>query len=242
MKPVVLSRRLRAVADMVSKRNRVCDVGCDHGFVSIYLIEQGISPKVVAMDVRLGPLSAAAEHVAERKLSDYIETRLSDGLHNYEIGEADTLICAGMGGRLMMRILSEDRNKTDSFQEMILQPQSDIEAFRRFLYEQGYHIVEENMIEEDGKFYPMMRAVKADSFMTVPDQLSCRYGPLLLEEQSQVLLSYLKREVKIYGEILENLRQQGLDEEKRQIRFAEVEQLLKECCAAIAIVEKKTHK
>lgn len=237
MKPVVLSKRLQAVADMVSMGNRVCDVGCDHGFVSVYLVEQGISPGVLAMDVRKGPLSAAAEHVAERGLTSCIETRLSDGLHNYKIGEADTLVCAGMGGRLMMRILSEDREKTDSFKEMVLQPQSDIESFRRFLYEQGYHIAEENMIEEDGKFYPMMRVVKAEVSQEVPDPLVCRYGPLLLQNRSQVLLSFLKREERIYGEILESLRLQGLSDEKRQARHAEVEQLMKECRTAIAIVE-----
>lgn len=236
MKPVVLSKRLQAVADMVSKGTCVCDVGCDHGFVSIYLVEQGISPRVLAMDVRKGPLSAAAEHVAERGLCGQIETRLSDGLHKYKAGEAGTLVCAGMGGRLMMRILSEDWDKTGSFQEMILQPQSDIESFRRFLYEQGYRITEENMIEEDGKFYPMMRAVKAEKKLAIPNQLACRYGPLLLQEQSQVLLAFLKREERIYGEILESLRVQGLSDGKRQARFTEVKRLMEECRIAISMI------
>ena len=134
-------------------------MGCDHGFVPIYLIEQGISPGVLAMDVRSGPLNAAKEHIAEHGLENVIETRLSDGLHNYNIGESDTWICAGMGGRLMMRILSDDSVKTESFRELVLQPQSEIEQFRAWLREQGYRITEENMIEEDGKFYPMMRVV-----------------------------------------------------------------------------------
>ncbi|MGN0279436.1 MAG: tRNA (adenine(22)-N(1))-methyltransferase [Lachnospiraceae bacterium] len=238
MKTVELSQRLQAVADMVSVGNRVCDVGCDHGFVSIYLVEQGISPRVLAMDVRKGPLSAATEHVSERGLTAYIETRLSDGLHNYNIGEADTLVCAGMGGRLMQRILSDERDKTDSFQEMVLQPQSELEEFRRFLYQQGYHITEENMIEEDGKFYPLMLVKKSEQTVPEPDRIACRYGPLLLQNQSQVLLCFLKRQERIYGEILESLQRQGLSDVKRQQRFTEIEQLLKECRIAISVVEK----
>ena len=238
MKPVELSQRLQAVADMVSVGNRVCDVGCDHGFVSIYLVEQGISPGVLAMDVRKGPLSAATEHVSERGLTSCIETRLSDGLHNYNIGEADTLVCAGMGGRLMQRILSDERDKTDSFREMVLQPQSELEEFRRFLYQQGYHITEENMIEEDGKFYPLMLVKKSEQTAPVPDRIACRYGPLLLRNQSQVLLRFLKRQERIYGEILESLQRQGLSDVKRQQRFAEIEQLLRECRIAISVVEK----
>ncbi|MCD7725562.1 MAG: class I SAM-dependent methyltransferase [Clostridiales bacterium] len=235
MKPLVLSKRLQAVADMVSSGSRVCDVGCDHGFVSVYLVEQGVSPRVLAMDVRRGPLSAAARHVEEHGLVSRIETRISNGLHNYKIGEAETLICAGMGGKLMMRILSEERDKADSFREMILQPQSDVEAFRRFLYRRGYSIAEENMIEEDGKFYPVMRAVREAIPPAMPDTLALRYGPLLLKNKSQALLKFLRREERIYGEILENLRLRGLADKKRQERFAEVEGLLLACRSAIAI-------
>lgn len=157
---IVLSDRLQAVASFVSPGCSVCDVGCDHGFVPIYLVQQGISPKALAMDIRKGPLQQAREHVAACGLDRYIETRLSDGLKAYRAGEADALICAGMGGKLMMRILEEDKEKTDSFKELILQPQSELQKFRAFVRGQGYRFVDENIIEEDGKFYPMMKVVK----------------------------------------------------------------------------------
>lgn len=261
MKPVVLSKRLRAVTAMVTAGNRVCDVGCDHGFVSIFLAQQGISPGVLAMDVRSGPLGAAREHIVERGLGHLIETRLSDGLHNYNFGEADTLICAGMGGRLMMRILSDDKAKTDSFRELILQPQSEIEQFRAWLRSQGYRIADENMIEEDDKFYPMMRvtpgvaskcadpheyveewrkALNNNAYYDIEDaelcKLSDRYGPLLLIRQNDTLLSYLKREERIYEEILDNLQIQGLSDEKRKSRYEEVQVLLEGCRKALDIV------
>lgn len=282
MKPIALSARLRAVASMVTRGNRVCDVGCDHGFVSIYLIEQGVSPRALAMDVRCGPLGAAKAHIAERGLEAEIETRLSDGLHNYKIGEADTLICAGMGGRLMTRILSEDRDKTASFREMVLQPQSEVEQFRGWLEEQGYPIVEEDMIEEDGKFYPMMRVAvigeggesaakrpEADDrevdelckllALDMPDietlckpnrsvtlcklelaetlcKLNNRYGPLLLKRRDKTLAAYLKREERLYKQILTDLSSEGLSDEKRRTRYEEVSALLSECRMAMRIV------
>ena len=240
MKPVVLSGRLQAVASMVTVGNRVCDVGCDHGFVPIYLVEQGISPMVLAMDVKQGPLSAAREHIAERGLEDVIETRLSDGLHNYNVGEADTLVCAGMGGRLMMRILSDNRDKTESFRELILQPQSEIEQFRAWLREQGYRITDENMIEEDGKFYPMMRVEKGNPITdTKLCKLEERYGPLLLKHQDKTLTAYLRREERIYTEILDNLQAQGLSDEKRKDRHAEVSELLEDCRKTLDIVTLK---
>ncbi len=234
MRPVALSGRLRAVAGMVTRGSRVCDVGCDHGFVPIYLVQQGISPSVLAMDLREGPLGAAREHVAAYGLGGQIETRLSDGLHNYNIGEADSLICAGMGGGLMRRILEAEREKTDSFREMILQPQSEIEKFRRFLRENGYGILDEEMVAEDGKFYQVIRAAGKDALSITTGRgnelckLEDRYGPVLLRKRTPVFLSFLEREATVYEEILANLRVQGLAEETRRARYAEVELLLRD--------------
>lgn len=234
MRPVALSERLRTVAGMVTVGNAVCDVGCDHGFVPIYLVQQGISPKVIAMDLREGPLRAAREHVAAYGLEGQIVTRLSDGLHNYEKNEADTLICAGMGGGLMMHILAADREKTGSFRELILQPQSEVEKFRRFLRESGYRILDEEMLREDGKFYQAIRATSAGNGECGKEarmdeklcKLQDRYGPVLLQKKTTVFFEFLEREAAVYEEILVRLSGQGLSDEKRKARFAQVEEML----------------
>lgn len=248
MRSVTLSERLRTAAHMVTAGNVVCDVGCDHGFLPIYLVQQGISPRVLAMDLREGPLRAAREHVVVYGLESRIETRLSDGLHNYEKGEADTLVCAGMGGGLMMRILAKDREKTVSFRELVLQPQSEIEKFRRFLREGGYSVLDEEILEEDGKFYQVIRAAgggntdgHAQARMEdapaatggctgVTDEELCkledRYGPVLLRKKTPAFSSFLEREASVYEEILTNLRGKGLTDEKRRARYAQVEVLL----------------
>jgi len=238
---IVLSDRLQAVASMVTEGNRVCDVGCDHGFVPIYLLQQGISPGALAMDVREGPLGQARVHIKAYGLEGLIETRLSNGLTAFRKGEADTLICAGMGGKLMMRILSEEEEKASSFRELILQPQSEILQFRSFLRRQGYLLTDENMIEEDGKFYPMMKAERKErgsggNAETVPigdgsgafwQRMEDRYGPLLLQKKHPVLYRYLEREVRICDDVLEQMGQQGALRKSR--RYEEISRQKQDC-------------
>lgn len=235
---IVLSKRLKALASMVTEGNRVCDVGCDHAFVPIYLVNQGISPYVLAMDVRKGPLEQAAEHIREYGLEAYIDTRLSDGLDLFNIGEADSLICAGMGGRLMMNILNKDSVKTASFGELILQPQSELQQFRRFLRSHGYIISDENMIEEGGKFYSIIKVtqkaeetlIQGESFAELwRQQMEDRYGPVLLCNRPQVLINYLNKEKDIYEEILSKLKLQDMSKPEHIKRFEEVSQKLDDC-------------
>ena len=155
---MALSGRLRMLADMVTPGSRLVDVGCDHGFLSIYLVQEGACPTALAMDVREGPLAAAKRHVEAYGLGEYITLRLSDGLGAYRAGEAEALVCAGIGGRLMERILREGMDLAWGMREVILQPQSEIPQFRAFLREAGFGIVQEDAIREDGKYYFAMKA------------------------------------------------------------------------------------
>ncbi len=224
---IVLSERLRMLARMVTPGNRVADVGCDHGFLSIYLVQRGISPGVVAMDIRKGPLSAAREHIDARGLGTYIETRLSDGLKELLPGEADTAVCAGMGGRLMERILRESREKVGELRELILQPQSELEEFRRFLREAGLRIVEEDMVREDGKYYFAMRAVpgratgeedaEAPGF---PQRLCDRFGGKLLEGRHPGLEQYLRQQERTLEKLAETL--EGQESKRAQERLCQI--------------------
>ena len=169
---VELSARMKALVDLVTPGRVVCDIGCDHGFVSIYLVQKGLAARVYAMDVRSGPLSRARDHIAAYGLEQQIEPRLSDGFQNLKKGEADCAICAGMGGPLMIKILREGREKVLAMKELILQPQSEIGEFRKYLRINGYHIIKEDMVFEDGKYYPMMKVVPGELQQTGGDCFS----------------------------------------------------------------------
>ena len=156
-----LSKRLQTIADLVTPGSRICDVGCDHAYLDIRLLQQKTIPSALAMDVAPGPLSIAEQNLMLTGLSDRCETRLSDGLAAYKKGEAGTLVIAGMGGRLMASILSAYPDKTESFRELILSPQSEPWLVRGCLSLSGIGITDEKCLEEDGKFYCVIKAVPA---------------------------------------------------------------------------------
>ena len=187
-----LSARLEAVAKMVTKGNRVCDVGCDHGYISIYLIQNNISPYVYAMDVNKGPLERAKEHIKMYGLSDRIETILSDGLVSLKERDADAMVCAGMGGRLVIKILTEGMEQVLKMKELVLQPQSEIHLVRSFLREQGFFIDKEDMVFEDGKYYPMIHVLVHPDKQNEENSLFDKFGPDLLMKKHPVLFEYLK--------------------------------------------------
>ena len=220
---MVLSRRLREVASLVTPGNRLADIGTDHGFVPVYLVESGRIPSAVAMDVNPGPLGRAREHIRKHALEDRIRTRLSDGLDALLPGEADTILIAGMGGALCVRILQRRKNLSEEAAELVLQPQSEIALVRKYLEQSGWKITLEKIIFEDGKYYPMMRCVPGRMKLT---EAEAEYGPCLIRERPPEWTAFLKWRRQILERNLERLKDaQG---ERGQSRREEVAQALRE--------------
>ena len=217
-----LSKRMYAVASLVTKGNRIADIGTDHAYIPIFLIQKQHIPSAIAMDVNDGPLMRATEHIREYALEDRIETRLSDGFQELKAGEADTAIIAGMGGNLVIRILKEHWNITCSLKECVLQPQSEIAKVRAFLLEEGFLFIEEDMALDDEKYYPMMKVVPPSQKRNpeVWTETQLRFGKLLLEKQHPVLYQYLQREERIHRQILKSLESKDgerIEERKREL-------------------------
>ena len=157
-KQIGLSERLKLVASFVEPGAVVADVGTDHGYVPIWLVQEGVAVGGIAMDVKPGPLERAAAHIVACGLTDRIQTRLGDGLSALSDGEVDTVIIAGMGGPLITRILTDGLETARKMKRLILSPQSEIWIVREFLDRQGFIIEDEGMTEEDGKYYTVIRA------------------------------------------------------------------------------------
>lgn len=228
-----LSKRLQAIADMISVCDTLADVGTDHGYIPIYAVERQIAKKAIAMDINRGPIKRAASHIAEHGLEAYIETRCCDGVAALKKGEADCVVIAGMGGGLMQKILSEGQEVLIDVKELILQPQSEIGKFRCFLAENGYAIVKEAMVLEDGKFYPMMKVVHGRMEMTCP--LFLEYGEFLLKEKNPVLRVFLEKSRENCEGILHRLYESGRDD--TDVRVAELKEEMRNIFSALGYYE-----
>ena len=200
-----LSKRLKAVVDMVPAGVTPADIGCDHGYVAIALIREGKCKSVIASDINKGPLKRAEEHIKEAGLSDVIDLRLSDGVKEIRDGEVDTLIISGMGGLLIRDILKNAFEKMkDHLNDLILLPHRDIDIVRVFLRKNGFVIEDEEMVFEDNKYYTVIHAVNNDRYggadiaylsdKSFDDEVNDMFGPVLLMKRSDVFISYLMHE------------------------------------------------
>ena len=152
-----ISKRLKLIANLVTIGNRVADIGTDHGYVPIYLLQNNISPSAIAADISEPSLKKAKENIENAKLSDRITCVLSDGLTNIEMNKADTLIIAGMGGILIDKILRSDINKALSFDEIILAPHRDVGLIHKFAKDYSCSIVYDNTILDKNKYYNIVK-------------------------------------------------------------------------------------
>ena len=214
-----LSKRLSAVAGEVTRGNVLADVGTDHGYIPIYLLEKGIVPRAIAMDVNQGPLDRAKEHMEEHGLEAVMETRLSNGLERLEAKEADSIVIAGMGGALMADILDRGQHVIGAGKELILQPQSEIFKVRHFLHEHGYRIDKEIILQEEGKYYFILKALPGEEHF--PEEYLYEYGEYLLKNKDALMLEYLKKEIDKYQAIWENLKEkdsQAAMERRKQMK------------------------
>lgn len=199
---------------MTSGGHCVADIGTDHAYLPIELIRQGKYNSAIAMDINEGPLERAKEHIVKEKLQERIQTRLSDGLKALEPGECDSVVIAGMGGALTIRILENGKELRDSVSEWILQPQSELSKVRQYLLANGYRICQEDMVFEDGKFYPMFQVKKgSDQPYT---EIELLYGRHLLEKKHPILVAYLLKEIKTKEQIVSKLQAQEQNPDRVQ--------------------------
>ena len=203
-----IPKRMLAIANLVDNSKVLADVGCDHAYISINLLENGKAERIIASDLREGPLNIAKDNIKLEGFEERIETRLCAGLCGYEAGEVDTILISGMGGMLVKEILSESIDVVRRADTLILEPQSDLRVVRAYLKDIGFEIIDEDMLSEGGKYYQIMKAVKSERKMEacadIGGMAENEFGPVLIKKKHPVLLEFLKKRKNHYERLLQN--------------------------------------
>lgn len=203
-----LKGRLRLIANKIPECNMVCDIGTDHAYIPIYLVEKNICKKAIAADVKKGPLFAAQRNIRESKLEERIETRLGSGLESIRAGEADVIVIAGMGGELIKEILSNGFTKAKTAKSLVLQPMNSIEVTREWLNKNGFEIYDEEMVNEGEKIYTVISANWTGITRSIPD-INYLVGEKLIERNDPLLKKFLLKKLHQLDKIINELADYG---------------------------------
>ncbi|NDL66179.1 tRNA (adenine(22)-N(1))-methyltransferase [Anaerotalea alkaliphila] len=211
-----LSKRLEHIASYVPVGAVVADIGTDHGYIPIQLVLEGRISKAYAMDVARKPLEKARDNIRAFGVERQVEVLLSDGLEGFRTLKAkdphayaaiDTVVVAGMGGKLMERILLEGGDLLEHVEHLILSPHLDEGAVRRTVHGLGYRIREESFLREEGKPYLVLHCTKGKE--SYRSRFEYRYGKRLLETLPEEYREYLRQQLEAKRRLLEMLGKTG---------------------------------
>jgi len=210
---IKLSHRLQIVFDMIPHCHTLADVGTDHGYLPLAILENGVAQKAIAMDVNQGPLDKARKNLEEAGFSDKSELRLSDGLKQLAVGEAQVISICGMGGTLIGKIIKAGEEVAKSAECIIIEPQSDYYSLRKLLGEMGFVITDEDLTCEENKIYPIIKMHYEADVSKRPSYSDAEltYGPIIIQKAPELLLKLLDKNQKEYSSILVNLEKNNVE-------------------------------
>lgn len=192
---IKLSKRLLSIANLVDDNSKVVDIGCDHGLVSIYLAMNKQNISIIASDINQNALDNAIKNINKYHLEDKIKVCLSNGLDNIN-DEIDTIIISGMGGHTIVDILTNNQEKLNTVNNIIIQSNNDIEYVRRKIVKLGYCISKEELILDKNIYYTVILFTKGKKKYTNKEYY---FGPILLKENSKI---FIERKNKEYTKLL----------------------------------------
>lgn len=206
----MISKRLELVASFVPQGAILLDVGSDHAYLPIELVEKGQIKGAIAGEVVEGPYQSAVKNVEAHGLKEKIQVRLANGLAAFEeVDQVSVITIAGMGGRLIARILEEGLDKLANVERLILQPNNREDDLRIWLQDNGFQIVAESILEEAGKFYEILVVEAGQMKLSARD---VRFGPFLSKEVSPVFVQKWQKEAAKLEFALGQIPEKNLEE------------------------------
>ncbi len=206
----MISKRLEMVASFVPQGAILLDVGSDHAYLPIDLVERGRIEGAIAGEVVDGPYQSALKNVEAHGLKEKIQVRLANGLAAFEEeDQVSAITIAGMGGRLIATILEEGLGKLANVERLILQPNNREDDLRIWLQDHDFQIVAESILEEAGKFYEILVVEAGQMKLSASD---VRFGPFLSKEVSPVFVQKWQKEATKLEFALGQIPEKNLEE------------------------------
>lgn len=226
-----ISNRLKCIGNMVEKCNCIADIGTDHGYLPIYLLEKNICTRAIASDINRGPVEKAKKNIELSHLSDKIQCRLGPGLKTISQHEVDCAVIAGMGGNLIRDIIEESMDIFKNLNYVILQPVQNAEVLRKYVLESGYNIIDEELCVDDNKYYEVMKVKYDDEnnmetediFFEISKKLYYKNHPLLKDFIFFKICKYDK----ILSSIVDNTMSAINRKKQLQVKIERLKELLK---------------
>ncbi|MBR7098040.1 MAG: SAM-dependent methyltransferase [Clostridia bacterium] len=218
--------RLESALPYLTAGGVVADIGTDHAHLPIHIIRQGISRRAVACDINRGPIDAAKRNIQAAGFSDRIDTMQTDGLHGVEQFHPDDILIFGMGGELIVRILSEAPWVKNPAVGLILQPMTKAESVRAWLLDNGFSIVGETLSYEDQYYQTIHARYGGERIAHTPAELLL--GKMILKSKSPYLKGYIERKAAILGNVIEGKKKGNADTSLEERLLDELRHLLNE--------------
>jgi tRNA (adenine22-N1)-methyltransferase len=198
-----LSPRLLKIASLIPNGETLADVGTDHGYIPLYLFQNDVISYAIAMDVNPMPLKRAEDNICAAGYGNKCEFRLSDGLEKLSEGEVTSVVIAGMGGLLMIDIIMRGMSVINDDTKLFLQPMIAAPELRLFLFENGFTIENEYVIQEENKFYNIIRALRGTSKYNDED---IYIGRNVKKNSPDVFGEYIKYKHRVCSNIMEGIK------------------------------------
>jgi len=186
-----INDRLKKIGDLVEANSFCLDIGCDHAFLDIYLVERNENIRAIASDVNEGPLNHARENIKKHHLEDKIECRLGNGLDTYS-DNVDTIIISGMGGRSMIGIFKNHLEVLKKVDTIILSPNNYQIDVKKFLCKHYFYLHDEELVKEGKFIYQILVFKKGKKKYSKKEYF---FGPVLLEKKGKLFMEYYQREL-----------------------------------------------
>lgn len=201
---MLLDARLRTVAELIGNYRRVADIGSDHAYLPVWLILQDKADFAVAVEIQTGPLEAANRTVGETALQESVSVRLGDGLAVLQPGEVETVVIAGMGGTAIRGILDRSPEIVQRLSRIVCQPMTGAAGLRRWLLENGWTIVAEELVRDEGRLYEVLAA---EPGLSEPlSELLLEVGPLLWQQRHPFVAAQLDRLIGQYRNRVQSMQ------------------------------------